>query len=115
MARRIRLDEIGDYGRQQISTLVRAATLEAEWRLKVLTPVDTGRLKANWQTQIFPFKGTISNNLPYAAPVIAGRNYPPSWQGRYRSRQMATPFLAIVQKDVQTYVLAEAERIARSS
>lgn len=115
MARRIRLDEIGDYGRQQISTLVRAATLEADRRLKLLTPVDTGRLKGNWQMEVAKFKGSVSNNLPYAAPVIAGKNYPPSWGGKYRTRQGASPFLAVVQKDIQTYVLAEAERIARSS
>jgi len=115
MARRIRLDEIDDYARQNISKLVRTATLQAELRLKLLTPVDTGRLRANWQTEIQEFSGSVSNNLPYAAPVIAGRDYPPSWGGRYRTRQNARPFLAVVQKDIQTYVQVEAERIARSS
>lgn len=115
MARRIRVDQISDYGRQQISTLIRAATFEAERRLKLLTPVDTGDLKIAWQMQIEELKGTVYNNLPYAAPVIAGKNYPPSWQGRYRTRQGARPFLALVQKDIQTYVEAEAERINRRS
>lgn len=115
MARQIKLSQISDYTRGQISILIRAATLEADRRLKLLTPVDTGRLRENWQTEIQELSGSVYNNLPYAAPVIAGKNYPPSWGGRYRSRQNAKPFLAIVQKDIQTYVEAEANRIAQSS
>lgn len=113
MARRIKLSDIGGYAEQQINVLIRAATFEAERRLKLLTPVDTGRLRANWQTEVKQLSGTVSNNLPYAAPVVAGTNYPPSWQGRYRTRVGARPFLAIVQKDIQTYIDIEAARINR--
>ena len=112
MARNIRLDQIDDYVEEKISKLVRTAVLETETRLKQLTPVDTGRLRASWQRTIEPLKGTVFNNLPYAAPVIAGENYPPSWGGRYRTRQGAQPFLDLVAKDMTTWLQAQANRIA---
>jgi len=111
MARQIKLDQIDDYAREQLELLIRTATLEAEKRLKNRTPVDTGRLKANWQITQEPLRGSVFNNLPYAAPVIAGTNLPPSWQGVQRTE----PFLDIVAKDIQTYVEREAGRIGRSS
>lgn len=114
MARKINVNQIDDYMRRRVSILVRAATLEADRRLKMLTPVDSGDLKIAWQIQQEEFKGVVYNNLPYAAPVIAGRDLPPSWGGQYRTKQNASPFLFTVQKDIQTYVLSEAERISRS-
>ena len=42
-------------------------------------PVDTGRLRAAWQTDIKPLQGTIVNNLSYAEPVCYGTNLPKSW------------------------------------
>ena len=115
MARTIRLDQIDDYVRENLKKLVKAATLEAERKLKERTPVDTGRLRNSWQTQIGELEGSVSNNLPYAAPVVAGTNFPPSWGGQYRTRQGAEPFLDIVAKDVQTYVDSEARRIGNQS
>lgn len=115
MARQIRIDQIDDYARDQIRTLIKAATLEADRRLKLLTPVDTGRLRSNWQIEQQEFSGTVYNNLPYAEPVVAGTGLPPSWGGEYRTRQGAAPFLAVVQKDIQTYVNTEADRIGRTS
>jgi len=111
MARQIRLDQIDDYAREQLEVLIRTATLEAEKRLKKRTPVDEGRLVNNWQVKQEPLRGSVFNNLPYAAPVIAGTNLPPSWQGIQRTE----PFLDIVAKDIQTYVEIEAERIGRQS
>lgn len=112
MARNIRLDQIDEYVEENLSKLVKAATFETEARLKLRTPVDTGRLRASWQRTIEPLKGTVFNNLPYAAPVIAGENYPPSWGGQYRTRQGAQPFLDLVAKDMTTWLNAEASRIA---
>jgi len=111
MARQIRLDQIDDYAREQLEVLIRTATLEAEKRLKSRTPVKSGDLKRAWQITQEPLRGSVFNNLPYAAPVIAGTNLPPSWQGKQRTE----PFLDIVAKDIQTYVQAEAERIGRRS
>jgi hypothetical protein len=111
MARQIKLDQIDDYAREQVVKLVRVATLEADRRLKAETPVDTGRLRQSWQTVVQDFDGRVFNNVEYAAPVIAGTNLPPSWQGKQRT----TPFLDIVAKDIQTWVTSEAAKIGRES
>ena len=112
MARReIRVDQIDDYAREQVVKLVRQATLEASTRLKEETPVVTGRLRASWQTVVQDFDGRVFNNTEYAAPVIAGTDLPPSWQGKQRS----DPFLDIVAKDIQTWVNSQAAKIARQS
>ena len=113
--RMINLDQFDEYIHGQVAKLVKAAALYGEKELKMRTPVDTGRLRSNWQTQINPLDATISNNLPYAEPVVAGTNLPPSWQGQYRTRQGAEPFLDIVSKNVQTYMEQEAARIGRQS
>jgi hypothetical protein len=115
MARQIRLQDIDPYIKGQISKLVRVATLQAETKLKELTPVDTGRLRLSWQKTVEPFSGSVFNNLPYAAPVVAGVNLPPSWGGQYRTRQGAEPFLDVVAKDVQTWTETQAAKIGRES
>jgi len=113
MARKIKLAQIGDYSSKKVSQLVRAAVLQAETDLKQRTPVDTGRLKNSWQKTIEPLNGVVFNNLPYAAPVVAGQNFPPSWGGKYRTRQGAEPFLDIVAKNTQTWIDQNARRISR--
>ena len=113
MARKIKLDQIGDYSREKLSQLVRVAVLQAETDLKKRTPVDTGRLRNSWQKTIEPLNGVVFNNLPYAAPVVAGQNFPPSWGGKYQTRQGAEPFLDIVAKNTQTWIDQNARRISR--
>jgi hypothetical protein len=114
MVRIIRFEDIGIYCENQIKTLVSTATLQAEVKLKERTPVGpTGRLRISWQTVLEPYTGRVFNNLPYAAPVVAGTNFPPSWGGQYRTRQGAEPFLDIVAKDVQTWTLQQAARLGR--
>ena len=117
MARQIRVDQIAQYSRGNVEKLVAAATLRAERELKERTPVDTGRLRASWQTEIDRpnLNGRVFNNVAYAEPVVAGTNLPPSWGGQYRTRQGAEPYLDIVAKNVQTYVDSEASRIDRQS
>lgn len=113
MARVIKFDGIGKYAEERVSKLVRVATLQAETKLKERTPVDNGGLRLRWQKTVEPFKGSVFNNLPYAAPVVAGTNFPPSWGGQYRTRQGAEPFLDIVAKDVQTWIETQAAKIGR--
>lgn len=115
MARQIKFDQIGNYAKDQVSKLVRVTVLQAETKLKLRTPVDTGRLRLSWQTTVERFSGSVFNNLPYAAPVVAGVGLPPSWGGQYRTRQGAEPFLDIVAKDVQTWAEAQAAKIGRES
>lgn len=49
MARKIRLDQVGDYATGQFEKLLRAAVLETDSMLKLASPVDTGRFRASWQ------------------------------------------------------------------
>ena len=118
MARIIKLNQIAEFMGDQVDQLVRAMTLEAEGRLKEETPVDTGRLRGNWQTKIEPKLGTISNNLPYAEPVLTGRNLPPSWNGTWRSKenQIQQNYIPhVIAKDMQDFINKAAEKISRES
>ena len=48
MARRIRLDQIGDYSEEKLNLLMRVVVLETDAELKAQSPVDTGRFRASW-------------------------------------------------------------------
>jgi len=76
MARQIKLSEIDDFFEELVVDLVQATTLEWTKRVKKATPVDTGRLRAAWQTKIERFKGEVTNNVVYAEPVCFGVNLP---------------------------------------
>ena len=74
-----------------------------------------GVLKGAWQTQIKKFSGVVSNNLPYAEPVCFGVNLPPSWGGKYRTRQKTIAgFPELIGKELEQYAKKEYERIKRS-
>ena len=134
MARTIRIGEIGDYAEGQINKLITAAVLTADQRLKLASPVDTGRFRASWAIgqNAAPSEGepegqypnnpppnavnyslgneragniySIHNNLIYAEPLARGR-----------SKQAPDGWVDSIAKDVQTYVNAEADRIGRNS
>ena len=88
MTRQIRLDQIDDVMAEAVQELVRVTTLEWSGRVKKATPVDTGRLRLAWQTDVSkPYTGTILNNMEYAEPVAYGTSLAPSWNGQYRTRQ----------------------------
>ena len=87
MTRQIRIDQIPDVMEEAVIDLVAATTLEWTRRVKKATPVDTGRLRGAWQTNIKRFEGSVTNNVVYADPVCFGINKPPSWGGVYRTRQ----------------------------
>lgn len=140
MARLIRLNQIGDYASERFELLLRTAVLETDKRLKEGSPTDTGRLKASWQISenvadgqgkpkgkypnvVIPPARTnyqtekignsyiIYNNIEYAEPVIAGVNMPPSWKGRWRSKdnQIAKNYHLTIAKDIQNYIKANAK------
>ena len=105
MTRKIRLDQIDDVMREAVEDLVAATTLEWTARVKKATPVDTGRLRNSWQTDIKRFSGTIINNLPYAEPVCYGTNLPPSWGGSYRTRQNTQAgFPELIAKELESWM-----------
>ena len=50
MARRINLADFGDYSLQKYEQLLRAVVFETELKLKIGSPVDTGRFRGSWVT-----------------------------------------------------------------
>jgi len=111
MARQIKLSEIDDFFEELVVDLVQATTLEWTKRVKKATPVDTGRLRAAWQTKIERFKGEVTNNLVYAEPVCFGVNLPPSWGGVYRTRQNTVAgFPELIGKELEQYVIKQLRR-----
>ena len=70
-----------------------------------------GSLREAWQTKIRKFQGEVTNNLPYAEPVCFGVNLPPSWGGRYRTRQNTVAgFPELIGKELEQYVLKQLRR-----
>tara|TARA_A100001515_G_scaffold130544_1_gene117846 strand:- start:425 stop:766 length:342 start_codon:yes stop_codon:yes gene_type:complete len=111
MARQIRVDQIDDFFEELVVDLVQATTLEWTKRVKKATPVDTGRLRAAWQTKIEKFKGEVTNNVVYAEPVCFGVNLPPSWGGVYRTRQNTVAgFPELIGKELEQYVIKQLRR-----
>ena len=111
MARQIKLTEIDDFFEELVIDLVAATTLEWTKRVKKATPVDTGRLRAAWQTDIKKFQGTVTNNVVYAEPVCFGVNLPPSWGGKYRTKQKTVAgFPALIGKELEIYINRQFRR-----
>ena len=54
--RKIRLDQIDDVMKEAVEKLVASTTLQWTVRVKTETPVDTGRLRNGWQTDIKPLE-----------------------------------------------------------
>ena len=111
MARRIKVTEISGFYEGLIVDAVAGTTLEWTRRVKKATPVDTGRLRAAWQTKIKKFEGTVSNNIVYSEPVCFGVNLPPSWGGIYRTRQNTVAgFPELIGKELEKYVMQQIRR-----
>ena len=111
MARQIKVSEIDDFFEELVVDLVAATTLEWTRRVKKQTPVDTGRLRAAWQTDIKKFQDTVTNNVVYAEPVCFGVNLPPSWGGQYRTRQNTVAgFPELIGKELEQYVIKQLRR-----
>ncbi len=105
MTRRIKLTQVKDFYKELIVDAVAGTTLEWTRRVKKATPVDTGRLRAAWQTDIKPLEGTVTNNVVYAEPVCFGTNLPPSWGGKYRTKQKTVAgFPALIGKELEIYI-----------
>ena len=114
MTRQIRIDQIDDVMREAVENLVAATTLQWTVRVKLATPVDTGRLRSGWETIIKPLEGTVINNVAYAEPVCFGQNLPPSWGGVYRTRQNTVAgFPELIGKELEQYARAEYKKIVR--
>tara|TARA_R100000406_G_scaffold43863_1_gene29456 strand:+ start:1193 stop:1546 length:354 start_codon:yes stop_codon:yes gene_type:complete len=103
MARDIKITDIADLMEEEIAHVVEATALEWTQEVKEQTPVDTGRLRSAWQTNIGKLRAEITNNMEYAEPVLYGNNLPESWQGQYRTRQGTIPgFPDLIGKEIAT-------------
>ena len=106
MAREINLTDIGDHFGEKVQKVVRKATFKAEAEIKEFTPVDTGTLRNSFQTQIKPLIGEVFTNVEYAEPVAYGTNLPPSWGGRYRTRQQTVKgYPELVAKQLEQFIV----------
>ena len=118
MVRQIKIEQIDDLMKEAVQELVQKTTLQWITLAKKATPVKTGNLRNGWKTNIQKFNGTIINNVEYAEPVIYGTpsSLPPSWKGRYRTRQQTIKGFPELQAKQLTvgYIPRELKRIIRS-
>jgi len=67
-----------------------------------------GQLRESWQTKIGKFQGEVFTNVEYAEPVAYGTNLPPSWGGRYRTRQQTIKgYPELVAKQLEQFIANE--------
>ena len=116
MVRQIKLEQIDDLMKEAVQELVQKTTLQWTTLAKKATPVYTCNLRNGWQTNIRKLKGTIINNVEYAEPVIYGTALPPSWGGRFRTRQNTIKgFPELQAKQLTTgYIPQQLRKIIRS-
>ena len=117
MVRQIKLEQIDDLMAEAVQELVQKTTLQWTTLAKKATPVgETGNLRNDWKTDIGKLRGTIINRMEYAEPVIYGTALPPSWKGRYRTRQQTIKGFPELQAKQLTvgYIPKELKRIIRS-
>ena len=117
MVRQIKIEQIDDLMKEAVQELVQKTTLQWTTLEKKATPVgETGNLRNDWKTDIGKLRGTIINRMEYAEPVIYGTALPPSWKGRYRTRQQPIKGFPELQAKQLTvgYIPKELKRIIRS-
>tara|TARA_R100001082_G_scaffold88399_1_gene54792 strand:+ start:213 stop:551 length:339 start_codon:yes stop_codon:yes gene_type:complete len=111
MAREINLTDIGDHFGEKVQKTVRKATFKAEKDIKEFTPVDTGNLRSSFQSEVKPYIGIVFTNVEYAEPVAYGTNLPPSWGGRYRTRQQTIKgYPELIAKQLEQFIRDEFRR-----
>ena len=111
MAREIRLSAIGEHFEDKVIRTVKKATLQWEAQVKQATPVDTGNLRNSWQHEIKPFAGEVFTTVEYAEPVAYGTSLPPSWGGRYRTRQNTIKgYPELIAKQLEGFIADEFRR-----
>ena len=70
-----------------------------------------GQLRESWQTKIGKFQGEVFTTVEYAEPVAYGTNLPPSWGGRYRTRQNSIKgYPELVAKQLERFIADEFRR-----
>ena len=116
MARQIKIEQIDDLMKEAVQELVQKTTLQWTALTKKATPRVTSNLVNSWKTDIRKYKGTISTIVEYAEPVIYGTALPPSWGGRFRTKQNTIKgFPELQAKQLTTgYIPHQLRKIIRS-
>jgi hypothetical protein len=140
MARQIRLNQIGDYVEGRIDQLLRVTVLETDSRLKLASPVKSGRFRVSWQVGENAAPGgakppgeystagippierigygqerigniySVHNNLPYAEPLANGSSTQTAGATGGQGG-----WVQGIAKDMQTFVIKNAAKIGRES
>ena len=89
----ITLPELSGYCEAKVQTLVKEAAVVLRNKLIEYSPtgeVNGGTFKSNWQPPVYSDKGLtariINNTQNYGEAITFGKNMPPSWKGKFRSR-----------------------------
>jgi hypothetical protein len=90
MAGTIQLGDIGNYCNQQMEKLLRVVVLDTDTRLKMESPVDTGRFRASWQ---------VGENA--AGSYDAGPQQSPSNPGHDKTSAPADPMFPLRKMNYQ--------------
>ena len=116
MARQIKIEQIDDLMKEAVQELVQKTTLQWTALTKKATPRDTSNLVNSWKTDIKKYKGSIFTIVEYAEPVIYGTALPPSWGGRFRTKQNTIKgFPELQAKQLTTgYIPQQLRKIIRS-
>ena len=70
-----------------------------------------GQLRESWQRKIGKFQGEVFTNVEYAEPIAYGTNLPPSWGGKYRTRQNTIKgYPELVAKQLERFIRDEFRR-----
>ena len=132
MTRRINLSQIGTYSTEKFEQLLRVTVFETDSRLKLGSPVKSGRFRLSWAIsengtpgydagpqaspsaitpprrldyQVERLGGVyhIHNNLPYAEPLANGH-----------SPQAPAGWTDLIAREMTAWARQEADRIGRS-
>ena len=90
---RITIPQISGYCEAKVQELVREASVVLRNKLIEYSPtgeVNGGTFKSNWQPPVYADKGLtariVNNTQNYSEAITFGKNMPPSWKGKFRSR-----------------------------
>jgi hypothetical protein len=90
------ISQIGNYMGDQLEKLLRVTVLETDNRLKLQTPVDSGRMRVSWQIGENSADGAPASEGSYGAGIAPpkGTNYQPGQEklGNYYSIHNNLPY-----------------------
>jgi len=127
--------DIGNHMEQQLEKLLRATVFETDSRLKLQSPVDTGRFRFSWQIGQNAADGVPAPEGQYGTAITPpkGSNYQPGQEklGNYysvhnnlpyaeslaqgSSRQAPAGWVDRIAREMQNFVNVNYERIKREN